>query len=111
MLRTVVEAPVYLARAAKLLTGEERDSIVNLVAADPECGALIPGTGGLRKLRAGVAGRGKRGGARVIYLHFDDRTPVLLLLIYAKNERDDMTASQKAAFSKLADELKRRQKP
>jgi mRNA-degrading endonuclease RelE of RelBE toxin-antitoxin system len=108
VLISVVETPVYLARAAKLLSEDERDGIVNRLAADPECGVLIPGTGGLRKLRTGLDGRGKRGGARVIYLFLDLETPILLLLIYAKNERDDMTPVQKAVFARLVDELKRK---
>ncbi len=110
VLLTVVELDVYLSRAEKFLTEAERESIVNMVAANPECGALIPGTGGLRKVRVGLEGRGKRGGARVIYLFLDLETPLFLLLVYAKNEQDNMTPPQKAFFSKLVDELKRRRR-
>jgi hypothetical protein len=107
---SVVETEVYLSRAAKLLTEAEREGIVTMVAANPECGVLIPGTGGLRKVRVGVEGRGKRGGARVIYLFLDLETPILLLLAYAKNERDDMNATEKALFSKLVADMKRRRR-
>ena len=107
---TVVETATYLARASKLLTEEERMAVVSEVAARPDSGAIIPDTGGLRKLRFGLDGRGKRGGARVIYLFLDLDMPVLLLLAYAKNERDDMTPAQKAGLAKMVTELKRRRR-
>ena len=56
---TVVETPTYLAVANKLLSEEQRGDIVALVAADPECGELIRGTGGFRKVRVARQGMGK----------------------------------------------------
>jgi hypothetical protein len=64
---TVVETPEFLAASRGLLTDEERAVLVDYLAHNPTAGDLIPGTGGVRKLRWGLAGRGKRGGARVIY--------------------------------------------
>ena len=60
-------------------------------------GDVIRGTGGLRKLRVPDRGRGKgrRGGARVIYLHLPDRSHLHLLLVYGKDEQDDLTAEQR----------------
>lgn len=101
VLRTVVETEPYLARASSILSEEERSSIVDLVSAGPETGALIPGTGGLRKLRVAASGRGKRGGARVIYFVAPKDRPVYLLLIYAKNESDDLTSQQTAVLKRL----------
>jgi len=66
--QTVVETPTWLKAAANLFRPAERDRIVAMVAADPECGDLIPGTGGFRKVRVARKGMGKRGGARVIYI-------------------------------------------
>jgi len=63
---TVVETPTYLAIANKLFSEDERADIVALVAADPECGDLIRGTGGFRKVRVARKGMGKSGGARVV---------------------------------------------
>lgn len=60
--------PTYLAIANKLFSEEERADIVALVAADPECGDLIRGTGGFRKVRVPRKGMGKSGGARVVYI-------------------------------------------
>lgn len=58
----------------------------------PEAGALIPGSGGLRKLRWAGSGRGKRGGLRVIYYWRDRKGEIWLLTVYAKNEAADVSA-------------------
>ena len=67
-MQTVVETPTYLAIANKLFSEDERADIVALVAADPECGDMIRGTGGFRKVRVARKGMGKSGGARVVYV-------------------------------------------
>ena len=97
---TVVETPPYLADAERLFTINERAAIVDRVAVDPRCGVVIPGSGGIRKLRFGFGGRGKRGGARVIYLFGGDDVPVFLLAAFAKNEKADLTATERQALSK-----------
>jgi hypothetical protein len=65
---TIIETPEFLSATRKLVTEEERAVLVDYLAHNPAAGELIPGTGGVRKLRWGLEGRGKRGGARVIYL-------------------------------------------
>jgi hypothetical protein len=65
-MHTVVETPGYLKVAERIFSAWERDAIVAMVAEDPECGEVIPGTGGFRKVRVARSGMGKRGGARVI---------------------------------------------
>ena len=67
-MQTVVETPAYLAIAGKFFGEEERKEIVATVAFDPECGEVMAGTGGFRKVRVARAGMGKRGGARYLYL-------------------------------------------
>jgi hypothetical protein len=99
-MHTVVETPAYLGDAERLLSREERDAIVDSVAEDPLCGVVIPGTGGVRKFRVGVEGRGKRGGARVIYLFGGEDVPVFLLTIFAKNEKADLSAAERNALGK-----------
>ncbi len=68
---------------------------------DPEAGEVIPGTKGLRKIRIAAHGRGKRGGARVIYYRFVDESRIALLLAYAKNVRDDLDADEKKILVKI----------
>ena len=73
----------------------------------PDKGNVIPGGGGLRKLRWGLPGRGKRGGARVIYYWFAAANVIYLLMIYAKNEQEDLTADQlKSLRRAIEDEFK-----
>jgi len=88
-----------------LLTEAEQDAVIDLIAYEPDCGDLIPGTGGLRKLRIPLGGSGKRGGARVIYYFYSENFPVLLLTLYAKNERADMRATEKRKLTGLVTEI------
>jgi hypothetical protein len=99
-MQTVVETPRYRADAERLFSADEREAIVNLVSSDPGCGTVIPGGGSVRKLRVGFGGRGKRGGARVLYIFGGRDVPVFLLAAFAKNERDDLTAAERAAMAK-----------
>jgi hypothetical protein len=76
--------PTYLAVANKLFAEDERADIVALVAADPECGGVIRGTGGFRKVRVARKGMGKSGGARVVYIWRSERFPVFLITVFPK---------------------------
>jgi hypothetical protein len=73
--------------------------------ANPEAGDLIPETGGVRKLRWGLAGRGKRGGARVIYYYHGERLPLFLLTAYAKNEKANFSKLERNAMRTLIPKL------
>lgn len=101
MLMTVAELPEYLRQAEKLLSEDERYDIVSYLAAFPKDGDLIRGTGGVRKLRWGRSGRGKSGGVRVIYYFHSERIPLYLLTVFAKNERADLTHSERNELAKL----------
>lgn len=98
---TVVETSEFLNATRKLITDEDRTALVDHVAHNPLAGVVIPGTGGIRKLRWGLEGRGKRGGARVIYFFHDSEMPLFLLTAYAKNEHDDLNRADYAAFQQL----------
>lgn len=101
---SVVELAGYRRRADELLTADERDAVIDLVAYEPTCGDLIPGTGGLRKVRIGRGGSGKRGGARVIYYFYSEDFPILLMALYAKNEKGDLSAREKKESARFARE-------
>lgn len=64
---TVVETTSFMTDAKVCMTNEERTEAINMIAANPECGDIIPGGGGIRKVRFGIGGRGKSGGVRIIY--------------------------------------------
>ena len=102
---SVIELPGYRRRADELFSSAEQDAIVDLIAYEPTCGDLIPGTGGLRKVRVGRGGSGKRGGARVIYYFYNADHPVFIVAIYAKNEKADLSAQDKKKFSALVKEI------
>jgi hypothetical protein len=79
-----------------------------MVASDPECGDLIRGTGGFRKVRVGRSGMGKRGGARIVYILRDESFPVFLVAAYAKNEKENMTKAERNELAKIADAIFRK---
>jgi hypothetical protein len=104
-LYTVVETPSFLRAATAIFTAAEREQIVAMVAADPDCGDVMQGTGGFRKVRVRRGGAGKSGGARVIYILRSADFPVFLITAYAKNEKDNLTQAERNALKKRADEI------
>ena len=98
---SVVETPEFLAAAGRIMDEEERGSLVDYLARNPLAGDLIQGTGGVRKLRWALAGRGKRGGARVIYYFHSSDMPLFALTAYAKNERADLSQADRNDFRRL----------
>ena len=91
MLLTVAETPLFVRQADTIWNEQEREEFVNYIARNPEAGDVIPESGGVRKVRWGRAGDGKRGGARVIYFYHDDTRPLYLLLVYAKGRKEDLS--------------------
>ena len=85
----IAETPTFIRQADKLFSDEERKELIDYLADHPAAGDEIPGTGGVRKLRFTALGRGKRGGARVIYFYGGEHMPVYALLAYAKSAKTD----------------------
>ena len=104
-MQTVVETPTYLAIASKLFSEEERADIVAMLAADPECGDLIRGTGGFRKVRVARKGMGKSGGARVVYIWRNQRFPVFLITVFAKNQKENLSMAERNMLRKRANSI------
>lgn len=86
-----------------LLSDDAYSSLQLALLRRPAAGAVIPGSGGLRKLRWGMAGGGKRGGARIIYYWHAPSSRMLMLFAYSKNERADLTATQREALRKIVE--------
>ena len=107
-LQVVAETGIFAEDIDALLSSEEREAVITNIAADPAGGDLIPGTGGLRKRRIALPGRGKRGGARVITLHLGEAFPVYAVFVFAKNDRDDMSPQQRRVLLRLVDDIKAR---
>ncbi len=103
MLPVFIETRVYARQADALLSREDRESVTELLLSDPRAGDVIRGTRGLRKIRMPGSGRGKRGGYRVIYAR-RAADVIYLLLVYAKNEFDDLTPDQYRRLRDAIDE-------
>lgn len=98
-----LETSVFTKRVGELLTDEELAAVQNQWLEKPEAGDVIASSGGLRKLRVRIKGRGKRGGARLIYYRLTERQQIYLLLIYTKNEAEDLTAAQKRVLRAIVE--------
>jgi hypothetical protein len=102
---TIAEVPEYIRQAEKFLSESERLDVLSYLAAHPKSGDLIEGTGGLRKLRWGRGGRGKSGGVRVIYYYHSELMPLYLITLFAKNEMNNLSKSDRNNMAKLVDVL------
>ena len=105
---TVIETLGYLARSARLLSDTERDQVRSHLAGNPEAGDMIPGSGGLRKMRwtQESRGKGKRGGVRVIHFYALSAGTVYLIDIYSKDEKEDLSNADKKALRAILEIIK-----
>ncbi|WP_428374943.1 type II toxin-antitoxin system RelE/ParE family toxin [Lichenicoccus sp.] len=106
MLHAVLETSIFSRRADALLSAEDRADLIDTLAHDPQAGDVMPGLGGVRKLRFAPKGRGKSGGFRVIYYALTESQPILALLIYGKNEQGDLSSAQRKVVAALAAGMK-----
>ena len=90
----LIETPVFTKQVLAALSDEEYRALQLHLIGRPDAGVLIPGSGGLRKLRWRLPGRGKRGGARVIYYWKSAAGQLFLLFLYPKNVRSDLSAPE-----------------
>ncbi len=90
----IVETSLFTKQVQKLLSDEEYRQLQSNLANLPEMGSIIPKSGGLRKVRWGYRGQGKRGGIRVIYYWAVAQERLLMLLMYPKNVQDDLSPAQ-----------------
>jgi len=98
-MRTVAETEVFQRYAAEVWKDRERELFVDWIAANPESGAVITGSGGCRKVRWATSGQGKKGGARIIYFLHSDGT-IWLLIVYKKAKFDKLPTSFVAQLRK-----------
>lgn len=113
---TVVETPTFLRKCRRYgVNDKDRENIIDFVAANPDAGELIKGSGGARKFRFATPGKGKSGGYRVVTFYGGEDIPVFLLSIFAKSDKVNLTRSEvndlKTVLRTLADEYRRRTKP
>ncbi len=104
-MHTLVPIGTFEDKACKLLGKAGFDEMLEFLARRPKAGRVIQGTGGLRKIRVARPGRGKSGGTRTIYYYHNEDKPILLLLIYAKADQENLTDAQKAQLKKHVDAI------
>jgi hypothetical protein len=100
---TVAETEIFTRYADEIWNSEERQEFITWIASNPLAGDVIPGTGGLRKVRWGRQGMGKRGGARIIYYNLLDDGYIWLLIAYTKAKFDNLPSS---FLNQLREEIK-----
>ena len=96
-----VETHAFTVRIRKLLPDDSYRLLQTALAGAPDLGVVVPGTGGIRKIRWAGSGRGKRGGIRVLYFCHRTSHITLFLFAFAKAELDDLSESQKAALRRI----------
>jgi hypothetical protein len=108
MMRTFVESRGFTGCLGEFLGDEGYRRFQRELASNPDKGDVMPGCGGLRKVRVGdeSRGKGKRGGARVVYLDIPGAGRIDLIAIYGKDEQDDLTPQQKKVLAALAKKAK-----
>jgi mRNA-degrading endonuclease RelE of RelBE toxin-antitoxin system len=100
----IIETPIFTKQVLEVLQDDEYRLFQNMLLERPDAGKIIPGSGGLRKIRWSAEGRGKRGGIRVIYYWFTAQGAILLLFIYPKNVQANLTVDQQKQLKKIVDE-------
>jgi len=98
-----IETPIFTREISAFFSDEEYRSLQLALLFRPEQGAVIPGSGGLRKLRWGFRGKGKRGGCRIIY-YWDKQEIIYMLFVYPKSKQEDLTPAQVKLLAKLVRE-------
>ena len=99
-----VETPIFTKELLSSIEDEQYRTLQAALVLRPEQGKLIPGTGGLRKIRWGGKGHGKSGGYRIIY-YWDKPTDTLYMLyVYPKDKQEELTAQQRKLLSQLVRE-------
>ncbi|MCL2662831.1 MAG: type II toxin-antitoxin system RelE/ParE family toxin [Oscillospiraceae bacterium] len=102
---------VYIAEFEKQcehlgLTEKDIEDIEDFLLTNPTAGNMIPGTGGVRKVRIRLPNRGKRGGARIVYVDFTHYKKMYMLTVYSKGVKENLTQAEKSELKNLVNVLK-----
>jgi hypothetical protein len=100
----IVETPIFTRQVERLLTDDEYRELQTTLVQRPSIGQVIPGSGGLRKVRWRLRGKGKRSGARVIYYWAVAQDRLLMLFIYAKTKQDDLSHGQLQIMKQIVED-------
>ena len=100
-----IETPIFTKLVIDLITDGEYRKLQLALVLRPEAGKIIPGSGGLRKIRWKSGGSGKRGGLRLIYFWDAPEDIIYMLLIYKKSKQEDLTPNQLKTLRNLVKEF------
>ncbi len=100
-LNSVLLLPSFIRKAKTYLSEEAMFDLASFLAEHPEKGDLIPDTGGIRKLRWAREGQGKSTGYRIIYYFYSEKKPLFVITMYGKNEKSNLSQSEKNEMKKL----------
>lgn len=103
---TVLQLPKFKAEATESIGADGIEAVAVYLVEHPDSGDVIQGSGGVRKLRWAAQGKGRRGGARIIYLYVVIASRIYLLRCYSKNVKTDLTADEKKELRQIAAHLK-----
>ena len=102
MTRLFVELPIFRSKWKNMgLTDDDLKRLQEELLADPKIGAVMRGTGGIRKMRFAFEQRGKSGSVRVIYVDFEVYEKIFLITAYPKNEKDNLTAAERNELKQM----------
>ncbi len=105
--RSFIEIPLFSKRWKEIgLSDDDLLDLQIMLLKDPQSGPVIEGTGGIRKVRFPLQNKGKSGSARVCYTDFKEYELIYLLTAFTKNDKENLTADEKAILKKLVKELK-----
>jgi hypothetical protein len=100
-----IYTPLFERMCRELLDDDAMRQVESRLLTEPRAGVLVAATGGVRKLRVALPGRGRRGGARLAYLYLELRGRIYFLLVFAKNERVNLTPADKKVLRELVKQL------
>ena len=108
MKRAFVETSEFTQWVKEYMSDDALSNLQRELLNDPDMGSVMPGCGGLRKVRVADPrrGKGKQGGARVIYLHIEELDQIHLITVYGKDQKDDLSAGEKKLYRELVRILK-----
>lgn len=107
MNRTFIEVPLFIKQWKEIgFSDNELFQLQNLLLDQPDRGAMIEGTGGIRKMRFALPGRGKRSSVRICYVDFPEFGSVYLITVYRKSEKETLTDEEKQILRQLVKDLK-----
>lgn len=101
----IIETPTFTRMITALLNDEDYRSLQHVLAANPETGDIVPGGGGIRKIRFALPGKGKRGGVRVIYYWQKSKESIFMLIAYVKSRKSNLTTEETAILKRLIKEI------